>query len=243
MNLIHMESDVTESIEQNGFAIVQREQFCINGALIEDMHNLSNYYNFLEIDEYILQKEKKQYRKRRYGSYMYDVSKNKLYPNKHESFFQNENINSAYGGIERVFAPIEMHILNNSFLHEIIKADFSKLPLRDRKSSDSWFVGVHLFRVETKKDEVGYATPEGVHQDGHDFVVQHMIKRTNISGGESTIYNLNKEEIESITLTAMMDSCFVNDKKVMHSVSEVKSYNDNEVGYRDMLILDFERIR
>lgn len=242
MNTIHINSEIAENIKLHGFAVVKSSQFYIGAALLEDMCNLVNYYNFLEIDDYIMKKEKKKYRKRRYGSYTYDVSKNILHTNKHKSFFQSKNINNAYGGIDRIFAPIEKHIMDNSFLHEIIKSDFSKLPL-DNRESCLWFVGVHLFRVEVKKDEAGHATPEGIHQDGHDFVVQHMIKRENISGAESTIYNLNREEIESTTLTNMLDSCYVNDKKVMHSVSEAKCHNHDKIGYRDMLILDFERIK
>jgi hypothetical protein len=204
------------------------------------MMNFIQAYNNLEIDKYVLNKENKPYRKRRYGSFILDTQNLQLSINEHKTFFQSTKVNSAYGGIQREFAPITDDIMQNQFLQEIIKSDFSVLPDEDKNKSSKWFVGVQMFRIEATKDYEGEPSPEGIHQDEHYFVLQHMINKQNAQGGESTIFNLQKEKIVSLTFENFMDSCFVKDEMVMHDVSSVKCKDDSKKAIRDMLILDFE---
>jgi len=41
--------------------------------------------------------------------------------------------------------------MQNQFLQEIIKSDFSVLPDEDKNKSSKWFVGVQMFRIEGPK--------------------------------------------------------------------------------------------
>jgi hypothetical protein len=238
--LITIKDVVDKHIITKGFYPVLAEAFFINAKLSYDVFSFLNAYEELEVDSYVLKEFNVPYRKRKYGSYIYDSIKNELIKNEHSSFLQNEKVNKLFGGIERNFAAIDIHILENKFLQELIKADFSKFPEEDKELSKKWFVGVQMFRVEASKDFIGQPTPEGIHQDDHHFVVQHMIRKKNVTGGVSTIYTLEQEEIISLTLNDFLDSCYVKDEKVMHSVTGIECINENELAVRDMLILDFK---
>ena len=238
--LIHIASDIAEDLLTEGFHTITNNAFCINATLNNDTIKFLKAYDNLKVDKYVLNDIGKPCRKRRYGSFTFDIKKNILSSNEHKTFFQSKKVNKAYGGIERDFAPIENDTLNNQFLQELIKADFTKFPKLDKNLSQKWFVGVQMFRIEATKDFKGEATPEGIHQDEHHFVVQHMINKKNVKGGVSSIYNLDQEKIVSLTLNNFLDTCYVKDEKVMHSVSSIECETDNEIAIRDMLILDFE---
>lgn len=238
--LITISEEIAECITTKGFRPVYSESFSINARLNYDTLKFLEAYEKLEVDNYVLKAEGIPYRKRKYGSFILNTLDNNLIINEHRSFIQSENVNNLFGGIERTFAPIDKSILENKFLQELIKADFSKFPETDKNLSKKWFVGVQMFRVEAKNGYAGQPTPEGIHQDEHHFVVQHMIKKENVKGGVSTIYTLEKEEIQSLTFNNFLDSCYVKDEKVMHSVTGIECINENESAIRDMLILDFE---
>jgi len=178
--LITISDEIAEYITTKGFKPVLSESFSINARLNCETIAFLNAYEKLEVDTYVLEAEGIPYRKRRYGSFIFNSKNNKLNINKHRTFLQSENVNSLFGGIERKFAPIDNSILENQFLQELIKADFSKFPEEDKQLSKNWFVGVQMFRVEAKEGYLGQPTPEGIHQDEHHLVVQHMMKKENV---------------------------------------------------------------
>lgn len=238
--LIQINDEITQNLLTQGYHIANSSKFSINAKLYGDMTSFIKAYDNLEIDKYVYEKEGLPYRRRRYGSFVLNSENLELSVNEHKAFYQSENVNKSYGGIQRDFAPMTNELLDNTFLKEMIKSDFEKLPRPDKLKSQKWFVGIQMFRIEATKEFSGQATPEGIHQDGHHFIVQHMINKQNIEGGVSTIYNLDKEKIISITLNNFLDSCYIKDEKVMHSVSSIECKNINEIAMRDMLILDFE---
>jgi len=199
--LIQIEDNgIAQDLLTQGFHALDNSKFCINTKLHNDTIKFIEAYNNLEIDKYVLEKEQKPYRKRRYGSFILDTQDLSLSINEHKTFFQSQKVNKAYGGITRDFAPITQEIMTNNFLQEIIKADFQTLPKSDKQKSKKWFIGVQMFRIEATKDYAGEPSPEGIHQDEHYFVLQHMINKYNVKGGRSTIFDLDKKEIVSLTL-------------------------------------------
>ncbi|MFV1985488.1 MAG: 2OG-Fe dioxygenase family protein, partial [Thiohalomonadales bacterium] len=197
-------------------------------------------YNNLKVDTYLAETEKRTYRYRRYGAFCLDTVKMKLTELNINTFEQSKFVNSLYGGIIRQFPKATDASIKNPFLKQLILADFECLPLtKEFKKIHKWFVGFHKIRITTNSRSLAHATPEGIHCDGHQFVVQHFISRQNIIGGVSQIYDRKKNSLDKITFDEFLDTCFVDDKRVMHSVSPLKS-TDNMNGYRDMLIIDFE---
>ena len=238
--LIKIDDEIAQNLLTQGYHTTDNSKFYINANLYKDMAIFINAYNTLEVDEYVLEKEGNPYRKRRYGSFILDSKTSELVINEHKLFYQSDSLNGLYGGIKRNFAPMSRLLLANKFLQEVILTDFSKLPESDKSKSKKWFVGVQMFRIEATKDYSAEPSPEGVHQDGHYCIVLHMINKQNIKGGESSICDLNKNKINSLTLNSFMDSCYIKDEMVMHDVSTVTCIDNTCIGIRDMLVLDYE---
>jgi hypothetical protein len=51
----------------------------------------------------------------------------------------------------------------------------------------AWHVEAHQFRIEARPGQAGQPTPEGMHQDGVDWVLVLMVGRHNIVSGTTTI--------------------------------------------------------
>jgi hypothetical protein len=116
---------------------------------------------------------------------------------------------------------------------------FACLPLaRDRRQSN-WEVRIHQIRIIASPGEPGLPAPEGVHQDGTDFLTLHLVRRHNIAGGETTIYDLDRQPIGKYTMREPLDSLILEDARIMHGVTPVHSADGRTPGTRDLLGVDF----
>jgi histidine decarboxylase len=105
---------------------------------------------------------------------------------------------------------------------------------------------VHQIRVQINNDEETITpVPEGIHQDGYNFVALMCINRHNILGGINKLYSLDYNDIiqehEEILSTILKpgEMLFFNDRKVKHFVSNInRSCKDKtDLAYRDILVL------
>ena len=109
--------------------------------------------------------------------------------------------------------------------------------LNSQKRINSFDVSLHQVRQTTYPGIESHNSPEGIHQDGADFIVSaFVLNRSNIEGGESIIYDKNKQQIDQFTLQNK-EGIFQNDKKLWHYVTPIRSKYDY-VGYRDIVGLD-----
>ena len=97
-----------------------------------------------------------------------------------------------------------------------------------------------MIRIQAKPSEQGNPTPEGKHRDGHNFVAMHLIQRKNVSGGGTTIYNKDEQPLQYVVLRNPLDSVYVEDARVMHSVTPIHSENNIEPGERDVLLVTYD---
>ena len=156
-----------------------------------------------------------------------------------DKYFQSEDINEYAGGVERRFAPLSEKTFQNSFLLALIKANFRQFPIDDNRKKLSWIVDVHQVRILGRLEELGEATPEGIHHDGEEFISVHLIKRENVKGGLSGIYDNDRKLIESLTLKDPLDSILMWDPFVMHGVSLIKPENPDYGAIRDTLLFGY----
>lgn len=156
-----------------------------------------------------------------------------------EAHFQSKHYNVLYGGLQRVFAPIEPHILVNDFFKLLIG---NTIPLFDRDAMFTWRVQCHQFRIKTSLSETGKPTPEGIHQDGADYVFIMLLKREGISGGVSELFDANNQRIVSTVLGKEGDAMLLNDKQLWHHVTDIRPDQQSTQGYRDVLVLTFHRL-
>jgi hypothetical protein len=94
---------------------------------------------------------------------------------------------------------------------------------------------VHQIRVEVNNDSVT-PVPEGIHQDGYNYVGIMCVSRNNIQGGVNKIYTLDEEEIYNKVLDEG-EMIIMNDRKVKHYVSNITRKDSLMKGYRDILVM------
>ena len=100
------------------------------------------------------------------------------------------------------------------------------------------YIQVHQIRVYTESEDEVDLAPEGIHQDGYNFIAMCCISRKNISGAISHIYDENKNVVHSIQLQEG-EMLIVNDNKMFHSVSPIKLCKTSKkvkTGYRDIFV-------
>jgi hypothetical protein len=194
-------------------------------------------WDCLELDKYL--KGGATFRRRRYGRYYWSSVSDELLPLPSEPYFQPENENGYAGGLDRAFAPLLPHTAANPFLGAMARFTFRRLPLTPEKRRQTWEVRIHQIRIITSPHEVGEPAPEGIHQDGTDFLTLHMVRRENIAGAETTIYDLERRPIRSYTMREPMDSLILEDPRILHGVTPVRPADGMSVGVRDLLGLDF----
>ena len=101
------------------------------------------------------------------------------------------------------------------------------------------YIQVHQIRVYTDSENEIDLVPEGIHQDGYNFIAMSCITRKNMSGAISHIYDESKNIVHSVQLQEG-EMLIVNDNKMFHSVSPIKLNKINKevkTGYRDIFVL------
>ena len=194
-----------------------------------------NSYNRLPIDKYNIDDT----RYRRFANY--DVIK---ITNEFPEFVINHTGKTIYKqnvddsrNIERQFQLLEFP--QDPFVIEYIKY-ISKL-LNFSHNFNKLNIDLHQVRQIVYSETSSSNSPEGIHQDGCDYVVPALVlNRHNIKEGISYIYDKDNNEINKYLLEKY-DFTFLNDKELYHYVSPIEYYRSDdfeEYGFRDLLGLD-----
>jgi hypothetical protein len=221
-----------------GFCFVKAESFKLSPETLSGWQDFRKRYDDLPLDEYL--PERKKYRRRRYGEFEFNANTLALKALPSKAFYQGKEINKAAGGIQRVFAPLHNTTCQNCFLMELIAFDFTQLPVPAAWLDLSWKIGIHMIRIIAKANEPGLPAPEGVHRDGHDFVAQHLIKRQNIVGGVSVLFDNDEKPLDGFNLTDPLDTAIIDDNRIKHFATPIRPWNEAYEGIRDMLLIDYE---
>ena len=239
MALIAIDRDVRRALAEKGFAWIPQAAWTIGSDLQLHWQRLCQDWDHLELDRYL--KEDLKFRLRRYGRYAWSPAEDTLTPLAPEPYFQPEDENAYAGGIARAFAPLLPETVSNPFLHALVRSTFACLPITGPKQAGTgtWEVRIHQIRIVATPEEPGLPAPEGIHQDGTDFLTLHLVGRRNVVGGESTIYDLSCKSIQRFTLRETLDSLILEDPRIMHGVTPVHSADGQRLGVRDLLGIDF----
>lgn len=222
-----------------GFCFLKADSFNLSSETLSGWQEFRMQYNDLPLDEYL--PGMKKYRRRRYGEFEFNASTLALKALPPRAFYQGTDINKAAGGIHRVFAPLHSTVCQNCFLMELIAFDFMQLPVPAAWLGHSWKIGIHMIRIIAKANEPGLPAPEGVHRDGHDFVAQHLIKRQNIVGGVSVLFDNDEKPLDGFNLTDPLDTAIIDDNRIKHFATPIRPWNEAYEGIRDILLIDYER--
>jgi hypothetical protein len=211
----------------------ERAGICVTDSAWEE---LRTSFGHLPVDTYL--PDGASYRLRRFGRFGYDTATGNLLTLADKPFFQAAHFNRLNGGIHRQFAPLTAAVRHNRVLYQLIRFHATELR-RACPDIARWKVYVHQIRITASRDASGKPAPEGVHQDGHYFVAQILIARENVTGAESRILSGKNELMAHTTLTRPLDTLLVNDRAVFHEVTELHGQTGDQLGYRDMLLIDF----
>ncbi|WP_162842968.1 2OG-Fe dioxygenase family protein [Neisseria animalis] len=156
----------------------------------------------------------------------------------YQPHYQTKDYNTLNGGVARYFQEISGDFLQNEVFEALIKLAYSVF---SKCKPKNYFIGVHQFRITAKEKNIGLPTPEGVHRDGVSFVFMVMASRCNVEGGETAIYDLERNKLSAFTLSETFDAAIVDDTQVFHGVSPIFRKDENiEKAYRDVLVITFK---
>lgn len=155
----------------------------------------------------------------------------------HRPHFQASVHNTLNGGVDRWFAPVEAAIGAGPAVAALLDFGADALP-----PGRAWFVELHQFRIEAEAGLPGYPTPEGVHHDGVDFVLISMVRRTNLTGGETLVAANDGAELSRFTLDGLLDTAFLDDARTMHGVTPIEPTDPRQPSRRDVLVITWKAL-
>ena len=230
---------LASQIVQDGFCFVRGEQVrtrltAIRADALADWVALDASWDGMPLDEYMA--DGGSYRRRRFATLSAEAQ-GPIVLEPHQPHYQSREYNSLNGGIARIYEPIPEALIQGETLQTVMH--FCRDLFSSLKPNARWHIEAHQFRIEANQQVHGLPAPEGVHRDGVDYVLVMMIKRVNISSGTTTLHNLNKEVLDSFTLTDALDWALVDDQRCMHGVTPVEQIDASQAAYRDVLVITF----
>lgn len=229
--------NVAHDLSTQGYSLIAANDITPAAQYPSQMAALLAEYPTLPQDEFL--PNGARYRFRRYGRFYFSPLDDELLPLPHVDYMQTKDINPLVGGIVRKFAPLTPQLVDNAFLHALIRFDFAQFPITAEQQRGAWQVDVHLIRIVAGDEAAGEPTPEGIHRDGAQFVTVHLAELENAEGGVATIYDEDRQPLQSFTLGSIMEAYFVNDERVLHGVTPIRPRVTGQQAVRSILTFDY----
>jgi hypothetical protein len=233
------------SIEEICSAVTEHGYYYLPGCLtmtllaaedpqaFADRNLFQESWSRLPWDQYVPDR----YRRRRYAALQADSADSSFTVKPNQPHYQSMEHNHVFGGISRMFEPVESEVLNASMMRAILGFTLSVTDML--LPTSSWSVELHQFRIEATGARSGDPTPEGMHRDGVDYVHILMVSRHNLTGGTSIINGNSNNHLADYLLSDAFDMLVLDDHKVQHSVEPVSCLDFTKVGYRDVLVATY----
>ena len=227
----------TAALRDGGYAFVQAPAMAeaLGAAGLSDWEGFARTWDDLGIDTYMA--DGGRYRKRRHAAFL--VSRAGAARKPDQPHYQSRDYNALNGGIARWFDPVTPAAAGSAAFGAILR--FCHALFDGLTPAPAWHVEAHQFRIEARPGQAGQPTPEGMHQDGVDWVLVLMVGRVNIASGTTSIHGLDRTLLGSFTLQAPMDAALVDDHRVFHGVTPVQPLDPEQPAHRDVLVVTFRR--
>lgn len=237
----NLSQQCTDGLVTNGwwFSKGERAEACFGIEIDAAWKNFADHWNRLLLDEYM--RDGGTYRYRRYSAFEYDATDGifRLLP--HAPYEQSKSVNHLNGGFKRHFEPLENSFIDHPVLEKILTG-FCRI-LCEAARHDRWNIKIHPYRIVARDGVNGKPAPEGLHQDGVDFIACYMIGRVNVTGGMSMITDASKEFLGEVEMNSPNDFVICNDRETFHDVSSIVAENlKMPYAYRDVLVIAFEKL-
>jgi hypothetical protein len=234
-------STLVEAVRSRGFARLAGADMAHllgPGGSAPDLDAFAASWERLETDSFMA--DGGRYRRRRHATFTQSPGMARPVRNAHRPHFQSVVHNSLNGGVERWFAPVEDSVADSPPVQALLA--LGRDVAEALHPGRGWFTEMHQFRIAAAAGAPGYPTPEGVHQDGVDFVLIAMLARHNLAGGETVITDLDRRDRARFTLVDRLDTAFLDDRRVMHGVTPVEPADPARPSCRDVLVLTWKQV-
>lgn len=197
----------------------------------------SRFWDDLLLDEYM--RDGGTYRYRRYSQLELNTQTGEMTTLRHSPYEQSAMVNTLNGGFQRHFEPIEIGFLTNKFFHGLML--WMGQAYSAASGHDNWNIELHPYRI-VATEGAGEPSPEGIHRDGVDYICSFMIRKCNVSGGETLITDAVENELCRCTLETPGDIIIGDDTTTKHGVSPIAIIDPKKsVAYRDVLVIAFTK--
>jgi hypothetical protein len=142
---------------------------------------------------------------------------------------QAGSYNGVVGGVQRKFEPIRFDPAPQ------VTAGARAGCLDERAV---YQINVHQVRVVTDSEIPGIAVPEGPHRDGHDYVMNAIFSRNNITGGVSQLMPLGGGACFFEDVLQPNEAIIMADDKLWHHATNILPAGPGP-GHRDIMIISF----
>lgn len=161
-----------------------------------------------------------------------------------EQFVQTEALSESekvdFRKFNRIFSETDDAVAQSQHTKKLIKSIIRMV--REREPDCKEFeVNIHHTKVNVYDDMGGDNSPEGLHQDGYDYIVSALvIDRVNIVGGSSKVYFDKDNELLDIVLPTGHGLLQADkDTRYWHKVTKfTKADEDKEEAYRSTIGFD-----
>ena len=173
------------------------------------------------------------FRLRRYSIvHVFDSGVEKLPP---RPFMQTSDINEFQGDVARMFEDIEPETVQTPGFHAMCRT------FRDLyQLSDDNDIEIHQIRIQADDQSVQVA-PEGVHQDGFDYIAIVSVGRDNIEGGDFKVFR-HKTSAPLFSLPLMPgEMAALDDRALWHYAEPIIPVNHAQSGTMDVFVLTATR--
>ncbi len=223
-----------ESLTKQGHAFVSAAELGpVLHVDVTQLHPLQEWWASLPRDQYL--RDGGRYRSRRYACFVQEFGASpSLKQAPHRAHWQPTSYNALHGGLERWFEPIAPELANSPVWRQLVSSIGALF--RQVRPVDRWYIEAHQFRIDTA-DGIGRPTPEGAHRDGVDFVALMLVRRRNVRGGETRIFDAHGPTGIRFTMQESWSLLLMDDERVIHETTPIQP--DGEGGVRDTLVLTY----
>lgn len=233
MDLNRADGDVVAALREGGCVLVSSQQLAdFSGVEPARFDAMPPFWEALPSDAYLL--DGGSYRFRRHSCFVHEDGE--LRQVEHRAHWQPTEYNALHGGMERWFEPIDPQLTTLPAWRGLLSG-LARL-FGEVQSVSRWYIEAHQFRIDTTSG-IGRPTPEGAHRDGVDFVAVVLVRRGQVVGGETRVFEAEGIHGVRFTMSESWSALLLDDARVIHETTPVR--NAGELGMRDTLVLTFRK--
>lgn len=235
---------IAGEIQKTGYSFVAKDHSLsswLRSASDAEIGQFQDSWNDLRQDKYMA--DKGRYRFRRHLVMGLEKASSHAVVRHGVPHYQSSAYNRLNGDVKRWFAPIEDAVVEGRIWNALmchLSFVFNEVEKLHSRNATEWLIEAHQFRIIATDLDAGQPTPEGVHRDGVSYVFMMAVARENITGGESGIYDHQRNIVRKLVMSPY-ECVYVDDESMKHGVSPVNRLVSGKDAYRDMLVVTFKR--